>query len=78
MTTIRGFLQLQTCIKAEDLHCLEFEKMNHCLICEEGYFLDEFKVCRKIPEPSIRNCLKYDQNLNCLLCEKDYYLENSL
>jgi hypothetical protein len=57
---------------------LRFENYKKCMLCKEGYYLNENFACEITPEPSVKSCIKYDKNLNCLKCDKNFYLENQI
>lgn len=46
---------------------------NSCMVCVDGYYLNDGKLCDKCPE-NCEKCTRIDSEIRCLYCAEDFYL----
>lgn len=51
-----------------------FKDWNHCIQCENNYFLDQWGECIEYPKNPISNCNKYLSLNKCLECKNLFLL----
>ncbi|KAL4431528.1 hypothetical protein ABPG74_017233 [Tetrahymena malaccensis] len=57
--------------KSEQKNCLYSNNTNSCIICQDGYKLNEQFKCIQ----EVENCHDYTLNMNCSKCQDGYFLQ---
>ena len=62
------------CLKSEISNCKKIISYDKCLLCQNGFFLDQGKCVEISSNFLIQNCLSYANIINCTSCETDFFI----
>ncbi len=66
----------QVCSQIMVRNCQVYQSVNECKICQQGFYLDDFKSCSKYPDQKIVNCVEYKNSKSCQKCKLNFYILN--